>query len=634
MLVRSLIAVLALSTPALADDGELHGGMNAHGFVLAAQDGDVRDGYMLQRPGSMYAGTWYAGGVLEYANKPLVVVTERSGDVLSTDPLLDHVLGLNLTAGVAPHERLRFGVSVPLYFTSTSLENSQGAGIGDMRLDAMVLLIPQTDDEGFGLGLVPWLDMPTGASAKYLGRDKLGGGAALAATYGMERATLTANLGAQFDPEIEGLLNMTGSDSLVAGLGANYLVSANGALGAEARFFMPLQSNDQSGTGAPSEAIVSYRRRSESGGFFSLGGAMPLSTGAGAAAFRVFVGGGFGKTGALPPGDKDRDGLTDDVDQCVTEPETVNDYKDQDGCPDELPGLQVKVTFDGEQVPGATLIATPEGGEPVTVQTTSSDYGVSSMPGTSWVLSANKADCLVGEASAQMSDGPSTAEVALTLDPSADLKIFVHDEQGAPVPGVRIAWESSEPLCLPAETPTIGDDGRGGAMVGPGSHTLIVTADGYRMVEQPVELKKGENAEVEVVLATTKLKIEAKRIAILDKVEFQTNQAVLQSSSFALLDEVSAVIRRNPSAGRVEVQGHTDSEGPAEYNQALSERRAATVLDYLVSKGVERQRLISAGYGETKAIDSNDSASGRSRNRRVEFVLIDQDSEVIDESGK
>ena len=76
----------------------------------------------------------------------------------------------------------------------------------------------------------------------------------------------------------------------------------------------------------------------------------------------------------------------------------------------------------------------------------------------------------------------------------------------------------------------------------------------------------------------------------------------------------------------LEVQAHTDDRGSKSYNQRLSQSRAQSVVNYLVSKGVAIERLVAKGYGEMKPTATNDTALGRSKNRRVEFVVL-KDSE-------
>ncbi len=83
---------------------------------------------------------------------------------------------------------------------------------------------------------------------------------------------------------------------------------------------------------------------------------------------------------------------------------------------------------------------------------------------------------------------------------------------------------------------------------------------------------------------------------------------------------LAETLERHPDT-QIEVQGHTDSTGPAAFNQELSERRARSVLDFLVEHGVPRGRLAVQGFGISRPIASNDSAEGRRANRRVEVEL-------------
>ena len=87
---------------------------------------------------------------------------------------------------------------------------------------------------------------------------------------------------------------------------------------------------------------------------------------------------------------------------------------------------------------------------------------------------------------------------------------------------------------------------------------------------------------------------------------------------------VSWTCRDHPEIKQVRVEGHTDNVGHSEYNKALSTRRAASVVEWLVKKGsIERARLTSAGFGREKPIDDNKTSVGRRNNRRVEFHIVD-----------
>ena len=102
---------------------------------------------------------------------------------------------------------------------------------------------------------------------------------------------------------------------------------------------------------------------------------------------------------------------------------------------------------------------------------------------------------------------------------------------------------------------------------------------------------------------------------------FRTGSAVLDQESRPLLDTVVAIVERCPGVA-VRVAGHTDSVGPDELNQALSEARARSVTTYLEEHGVPAARLQSIGYGETRPVAPNDTPWNRSRNRRIEFLVV------------
>lgn len=104
-------------------------------------------------------------------------------------------------------------------------------------------------------------------------------------------------------------------------------------------------------------------------------------------------------------------------------------------------------------------------------------------------------------------------------------------------------------------------------------------------------------------------------------IQFRSASARLLDSSSALLDQVADIALRCPGL-RIEVSGHTDSDGPPADNQRLSEARAQAVADYLVAKGLTADRFVVKGYGEDKPAFANDSAANKARNRRIEFAVV------------
>jgi OmpA-OmpF porin, OOP family len=114
---------------------------------------------------------------------------------------------------------------------------------------------------------------------------------------------------------------------------------------------------------------------------------------------------------------------------------------------------------------------------------------------------------------------------------------------------------------------------------------------------------------------------------ILEGVNFETNSAVLTGSSKPILDEVAKGLKVHHRL-KVELQGHTDSTGSAAYNMGLSQRRADSVRDYLISQGVPGEQLTARGYGKTEPVESNATADGRAKNRRVVMHVLDNPGDV------
>lgn len=118
--------------------------------------------------------------------------------------------------------------------------------------------------------------------------------------------------------------------------------------------------------------------------------------------------------------------------------------------------------------------------------------------------------------------------------------------------------------------------------------------------------------------------ISADKIVITEKIQFDVEAATIKPESHGLLDEITAVIQSNPQLRKISIEGHTDSDGAAEYNLELSRERAAAVQRYLTQHGIEAARLTSRGFGGEQPIASNDQAEGKEANRRVEFRIVEQ----------
>jgi len=114
---------------------------------------------------------------------------------------------------------------------------------------------------------------------------------------------------------------------------------------------------------------------------------------------------------------------------------------------------------------------------------------------------------------------------------------------------------------------------------------------------------------------------EGNKIVILEQVNFATDQDVILSESFPILEEVARVMNENPEVDRILVEGHTDSRASDAYNLELSRRRAASVMRFLIESGVAADRLCSQGFGRSRPLADNATEEGMALNRRVEFTI-------------
>ena len=114
--------------------------------------------------------------------------------------------------------------------------------------------------------------------------------------------------------------------------------------------------------------------------------------------------------------------------------------------------------------------------------------------------------------------------------------------------------------------------------------------------------------------------------------EFDVDSSALRPQFQQTLSEIAVTLNNYPET-YLDVVGHTDSDGSDAYNQALSERRAQSVATYLESRGVNRARMATLGYGETQPIASNATAAGKQQNRRVEIRIAPVTQEDVNAVG-
>jgi outer membrane protein OmpA-like peptidoglycan-associated protein len=132
---------------------------------------------------------------------------------------------------------------------------------------------------------------------------------------------------------------------------------------------------------------------------------------------------------------------------------------------------------------------------------------------------------------------------------------------------------------------------------------------------------------------TTTVVVGDSELVVLKSIDFEYDSAKLKTTAFPVLDAVVKALQDNPDIELVEIGGHTDERGSDAYNLDLSDRRAASVMAYLVEHGIASHRLASRGYGKRKPLDSRHSEAAWAKNRRVEFVIEKRDGQACDTAG-
>lgn len=159
-----------------------------------------------------------------------------------------------------------------------------------------------------------------------------------------------------------------------------------------------------------------------------------------------------------------------------------------------------------------------------------------------------------------------------------------------------------------------------GGIVGGAAGGII----GNKMDKQAREIKTAlPGAEVERVNEGIKVTMKE------NMVNFAFNSSELSSSAKTNLDKLAKVLVNNPDTN-INIYGHTDNKGTDAYNMTLSEKRANSVVNYLASHGVKRNRMFAKGMGESDPVATNETEAGRAENRRVEFAITANEKMIKD----
>ncbi len=151
------------------------------------------------------------------------------------------------------------------------------------------------------------------------------------------------------------------------------------------------------------------------------------------------------------------------------------------------------------------------------------------------------------------------------------------------------------------------------------SYNVIVNKEAYMLYTEEIPFGSAEDTTHIITLQ----ELEPEKVFAFQNILFEFDSAVLKTESFAVLDEIVLTLLNNTWL-KLDIAGHTCNMGSDAYNLKLSKERAASVYEYLTSKGIEAQRLTHTGFGEAHPLNDNATIAKRQQNRRVEFIVKKQ----------
>jgi outer membrane protein OmpA-like peptidoglycan-associated protein len=289
-------------------------------------------------------------------------------------------------------------------------------------------------------------------------------------------------------------------------------------------------------------------------------------------------------------GDRDGDGIKDDVDKCPDDPEDLDDFEDEDGCPDPDNDRDGILDRD-DKCPN----------EPETKN------GFEDEDGCPDSIDLDR-------------DGDGIPDRVDKCPDDPEDKDGFEDEDGCPDPdNDKDGILDVDDLCPNDPEDKDGFEDEDGCPDPDNDKDRILDKDD-KCPNEPETYNGFEDEDG--CPDKGRVLIRKGKLEILDKIYFETAKAVIKPISYPILDAIVATLKGNPQILLVEIQGHADERGDDDYNMRLTEDRAAAVKTYLIEHGVESDRLQSHGYGETKPVCGSHNEACWSKNRRVEFVIL------------
>lgn len=479
----------------------------------------------------------------------------------------------------------------------------EGQGLGDVGAHAKLRLLNTSRGARIGVALIGSAYLPTASQADaWIGQGQVSAQLGVVLDRELGPVRVAANAGfryraeTRFEDAMMGM-PMTG-DSIAVGSGLPFGAALAYAVSrqkfdvvAEIIGEVPLAGENY----LPLEALAGIKVYLARNSFLLLGGGAGLAPSRGGNPdVRAFLGIVFEPN----IGDRDGDGLKDDLDRCPDDPEDFDDFDDTDGCP-ELDNDQDGILDEDDQCPN----------EPEDKDQFEDEDG-----------------CPEGNEFDRDGDGILDRDDACPDDPE-DMDEF-EDADGCPDPdndGDRIL--DIDDLCPNDPEDSDQFEDRDGCPEPDNDRDRVLDVDDdCRGVDgQP----RDETAEVwndveddDGCPDRGRTYFDNGKLVALENIYFEYNSATIKPISYSILDAIATTLELNPDITRIEVQGHTDERGSDTYNLNLSQARAESVVAYLAGKGIAESRLVGQGYGERVPLDQRHNQEAWAKNRRVEFLIL------------
>jgi OOP family OmpA-OmpF porin len=578
-----------------------------------------------------------ASVVLHYQHNPLIL-TEEGGQVGS---IIRSRITAHIAAAYGITRWLEVGLQVPVVVWQNGDRLAQvtspaGAGLGTPWIQGRFALLSQERDQHLDLGIQLGLGLPIGSTSALARDGSVGFSPRVGAghSFGFLRAGLEIGAlirqGAVLSPDTATVLDEVGS---VFQFGANLTTTRKGLRGElNLLGWVPF-------TRAPGsmELLAGARYPIGPVELFAIAGP-GFGHSPGTPAFRAMLGVGLNyperncdetqkyDPKSCPELDLDRDGILNGKDECVTEPGLA----ELAGCPDrDSDGDGVFDTVDKcPRVKGLAAFAgcpdSDDDGLPDAEDKCPTQAGPKKNQGCPLPVDSDGDGLLDPDDRCQTVPGPKENQGCPWPDVDADGVLDKDDgcpnvpgpseNKGCPWPdtdkdGVVDPFDSCPTEPGPAER-------KGCPIKDADGDTVPDELDNCPKEAGPVDNQGCPKEKVQLVVITRE------KLMIKEKVFFDTGKATIKPQSFPLLTQVAEILNDHTEIPKISIEGHTDNVGKPDANRKLSEKRAQSVREFLVKKGVASKRLDAKGFGPDRPADVNTTPAGRENNRRVEFVVV------------